>query len=109
MSLFVALWCRLCAWSSTGKHLGMDSDTISHVNPDPKLTEILRSLSVSSAAIRSGLLSMTKLISVQFGFRHSKPCLWCYASKCDPNRRGRSGKETGARIVPVNIHSKSAS
>lgn len=98
----------LC-WSSAGKCLGMDSDTISHVNPDPKLTEIPRSLSVSSVAIRSGLLSMTKLILVQFGFRHSKQCLCCYASKCDPNRWGRSGKQTGACIVPVNIHSKSAS
>lgn len=110
MRLGAAVLCGLCAWwSSTGKCLGVDSDTVSYVNPDPKLTEITSSLSISSIAIRSGLLSMTKLILVQFGFGHSIQCLWWCASECDPNHWGRSGKETGACIVPVNIHSKSAS
>lgn len=87
MSLFAVVFCRLCAWwSSTGKCLGMDSDTISHMNPDPKLTEITRSLSVGSIAIRSGLLSMTELILVQLGFGHSILCLCCCASECDPNQ-----------------------
>lgn len=87
MSLFAAVLCRLCAqWSSTGKCLGADSDTISHVNPDPKLTEITRTLSVSSIAIRSGLLSMTKLILVQFGFGHSILCLCYFVPECDPNQ-----------------------
>lgn len=68
-NLFAASLCRLCArWSSTG----VDSDTTSCMSPAAYLTTISRkTLSVSSTAIRSGLLSMTKLILVQLGFRRS--------------------------------------